>query len=352
MRVDIKGPVINDGDQWIYDYFGIPAVSPGKVLNSIDQAIKNNHKELQVVINSGGGSVFSASEIYTVLKSFGGTVNVEIVGVAASAASVIAMAGTNVVMSPTAQMMIHNAANGAHGDYQVMDDNSEFLKNVNASIINSYTAKTGKSSDELKAMMDKTTWMTAQQAKEHGFIDAIMFEKEVGAVADLGIDSVIPQEVIDKVRQQMAKDPTANVVNLANNLINENKNNGGNDVMDLKTLQNEHPELFEQVKNIGYAEGVRAENTRIKAIEDIAVPGNESLVNDAKFTNPIPAAQFAINALKAQKEQAQNQLMNMQKDAAPLNDIPGSAAPVSPDPKDEMDKEAEALGNIFAKGGQ
>lgn len=108
MRVDIKGPVINDGDQWIYDYFGIPAVSPGKVLNLIDQAIKNGHKELQVVINSGGGSVFSASEIYTTLKSFGGTVNVEIVGVAASAASVIAMAGTNVSMSPTAQMMIHN----------------------------------------------------------------------------------------------------------------------------------------------------------------------------------------------------------------------------------------------------
>lgn len=352
MRVDIKGPVINDGDQWIYDYFGIPAVSPGKVLNSIDQAIKNNHKELQVVINSGGGSVFSASEIYTALKSFIGTVNVEIVGVAASAASVIAMAGTSVVMSPTAQMMIHNAANGAHGDYQVMDDNSEFLKNVNASIINSYTAKTGKSSDELKAMMDKTTWMTAQQAKEHGFIDAIMFEKEVDAVADLGINSVIPQEVIDKVRQQMAKDPAANVVNQANNLINENKDNGGNDVMDLKTLQNEHPDLFEQVKNMGYEEGVEAENSRIKEIEDIAVPGNETLVNDAKYKDRIPAAQFAINALKAQKEQAQNQLNNMKKDAAPLNDIPGSNASVLPDPKDEMNKEAEALGNIFAKGGE
>ncbi|EON70408.1 head maturation protease, ClpP-related [Lysinibacillus sphaericus] len=354
MRVEIKGPVINDGDQWIYDYFGIPAVSPGKVLNSIDQAIKNGQKELQVVINSGGGSVFSASEIYTALKSFDGTVNVEIVGVAASAASVIAMAGTNVVMSPTAQMMIHNASNGAHGDYQVMDDNSEFLKNVNASIINSYTAKTGKSSDELKIMMDKTTWMTAQQAKEHGFIDAIMFEKEVGAVADLGINSVIPQEVIDKVRQQMAKDPAVNVVNQANNLINKNKNkdNGGNDVMDLQTLQNEHPELFEQVKNMGYEEGVEAENSRIKEIEDIAVPGNEALVTDAKYKNRIPAAQFAINALKAQKEQAQNQLTNMKKDAAPLNDIPGSAAPVSPDPKDEMDKEAEALGNIFVKGGE
>lgn len=352
MRVDIKGPVINDGDQWIYDYFGIPAVSPGKVLNSIEQAIKNNHKELQVVINSGGGSVFSASEIYTALKSFGGTVNVEIVGVAASAASVIAMAGTSVVMSPTAQMMIHNAANGAHGDYQVMDDNSEFLKNVNASIINSYTAKTGKSSDELKAMMDKTTWMTAQQAKEHGFIDAIMFEKEVDAVADLGINSVIPQEVIDKVRQQMAKDPAANVVNQANSLVNKNKDNGGNDVMDLKTLQNEHPELFEQVKNMGYADGVKAENSRIKAIEDIAVPGNEALVNNAKYENPIPAAQFAINALKAQKEQAQNQLINMQKDAAPLNDIPGSNAPVQSNPMDEVEKEAEALANIFAKGGK
>jgi len=179
-----------------------------------------------------------------------------------------------------------------------------------------------------------------------------MFEKEVDAVADLGIISVIPQEVIDKVRQQMARDPAANVVNQANNLINENKDNGGNDVMDLKTLQNEHPELFEQVKNMGYAEGVKAENSRIKAIEDIAVPGNEALVNNAKYEKPIPAAQFAINALKAQKEQAQNQLINMQKDAEPLNKIPGSNAPVQSDPMDEVEKEAEALANIFAKGGK
>lgn len=356
MRVDIKGTIVSDDLKEVYDWFGIAATSPADVRNAINQANAENDNELTVVINSGGGSVWAGSEMFYDLKNFKGTVKAEIPSVAASAASFLAMAADHVAISLLGQMMVHNASTSARGNFMDMNATSEFLRSTDKAIINAYMLKTKKSENELQELMNKTTWMNAQQAKEMGFVDEILFEDNQGAnnvnASNDKLGVLLPPEAIDKAREAIAKSKV--VPEPINHISSQTEptNEKGNDVMDLKTLQNEHPELFKEVKNMGYAEGVRAENTRIKAIEDIAVPGNESLVNDAKFTNPIPAAQFAINALKAQKEQAQNQLMNMQKDAAPLNDIPGSNAPVSSDPKDEMEKEAEALGNIFAKGGQ
>lgn len=228
MKIDIKGPIINDSDQVVYDYFQMPATSPMKIANLLENATKGNEKEVTVSINSGGGTVFAASEIYTELRNFKGSVNVQIVGVAASAASVIAMAGNRVEMSPTAQMMIHNGAMQAQGDYRAMDKASAFLKNTDSTIMNAYQFKTGKSKEELKAMMDKETWMTAQQAKKHGFIDNIMFEKEAGATAsterpDL-INGILPQTVIDKVRSDLLHDSKIfpNTVSAANAGTNEN----------------------------------------------------------------------------------------------------------------------------------
>ncbi|MGE7673788.1 head maturation protease, ClpP-related [Lysinibacillus sp. NPDC094403] len=209
MNINIRGPIISDSEQQIYDYFNIPATSPGNINKQLDSAKKTKSTKVNVLINSGGGSVFSASEIYTALKSFSGEVTVQIVGLAASAASVIAMAGSRVEMSPTAQLMIHNASVSAQGDYRTMNHRSEFLQNINKSIVNAYTAKTGLSETKLKDMMDKETWMNAQKAKELGFIDTIMFEQEVAAVASFDIplltNGALPQAVIDKMRQELAQ---------------------------------------------------------------------------------------------------------------------------------------------------
>lgn len=209
MNINIRGPIISDSEQQIYDYFNIPATSPGIINKQLESAKKTKSSKLTVLINSGGGSVFSASEIYTALKLFSGEVVVQIVGVAASAASVIAMAGSQVEMSPTAQLMIHNASVSVQGDYRTMNHTSEFLQNINKSIMNAYTAKTGLSEAKLKSMMDKTTWMNAQKAKELGFIDTIMFEQEIGAVASFDFplltNGVLPQAVIDKMRQELAQ---------------------------------------------------------------------------------------------------------------------------------------------------
>ncbi len=323
MKVMIKGPIISDGDQWIYDWFGIPATSPVKVSKVIDNAIKNNVKELTVTINSGGGSVFSASEIYTELKKFAGNVKVEIVGLAASAASVIAMSGNVIEMSPTAQLMVHNAATISEGDYRDMDHTSDFLQKVNQSIMNAYSVKTGKDAAELKNLMDAETWMTAQEAKESGFIDAIMFENEVGAVANaenpLLVNGMLPQEVLNKMREELTNDKGHAVVN--NAFVNQSNESEVNNQMDLEKLKAEHPELYKEIVNIGKEEGVKAERNRIQEIEDIASPGNEELINKAKFETGATAADTAMEILKAQKEKGAQALNAIRQDAANLGEI-------------------------------
>lgn len=351
VKIEVKGPIINDSDQFIYDWFRIPATSPSKVNRSIQTAIQNSIQEITVEINSGGGSVFSGAEIWTALKSFTGTIKVQIVGLAASAASVIAMAGTVIEMSPVAQLMIHNAKTRAEGDYRVMQDTGDLLQNVNKSLMSTYVMRTNLSEEELKGMMDKETWMNAQQAKDLGFIDNIMFQQQVDAVADANhemlVNGVLPQAVIDKMRQELAKDPIQNVVN--NITAEQPINNQGGTSMTLEELQNNHPELFNQVKQIGHDEGVKAENERIKAIEDVAPVGNEALVQAAKFDNPVTAEKLAVQIIMAQKEAGQTYLNSAKEDANTLNNIKGADAPEK-DTVSEDEKVAAGLTKIW--GGQ
>lgn len=202
-KINIKGPIVGDSEAWIYKWFGIEATSPKAVNEAIDKA---NGEDLEVEINSGGGSVFAGSEIYTALKSYKGNVTVRIVGIAASAASVISMAGDKIIMSPTAQIMIHNVLTYAEGDYRDMEHTAEVLKSANNTIANAYRLKTGKAQEELLSLMNHETWMTAQKAKELGFIDEIMFEDGVQLVASMDYSGLLPPEVINKIRN-MVKDP-------------------------------------------------------------------------------------------------------------------------------------------------
>ena len=198
-RVNIKGPIVSNSDYSIYEWFGIEATCPKIVHDAIEKA---NGEELEVIINSGGGSVFPASEIYTALRDYAGNVIVKIVGLAASAASVVAMAGTKVLMSPTAQMMIHNVTTYAEGDYRDMEHTAEILKNANDTIANAYRLKSGKTQEELLALMDDETWMDAKKAKELGLIYEIMFE-DVQLAASAGYSGLLPPEVISTVRNKL-----------------------------------------------------------------------------------------------------------------------------------------------------
>ncbi|XCP88619.1 head maturation protease, ClpP-related [Alloscardovia omnicolens] len=127
-----------------------------------------------VWINSPGGDCVAAAQIYNMLIDYPGEVTVKIDGLAASAASVIAMAGTKVLMSPVATMMIHNPATLAFGDTAELARAGRMLSEVKESIINAYEIKTGLSREKISRMMDAETWMNAHKAKELGFIDDLL----------------------------------------------------------------------------------------------------------------------------------------------------------------------------------
>lgn len=193
MKIDIKGPIVPNNDKWFYDWLEMDATAPKDVV------LPETGEPIEVIINSGGGDVYAGSEIYTALRSYPGDVTVKIVGIAASAASVIAMAGDTVEISPVAQLMIHNVSSGLYGDSNAFAHEAEVLAGFNQSIANSYVDKTGKSMEELLELMSKETWFTAEKAVAHGFADTVMFAVEEAPLLVASTSPVFPSEVISKL---------------------------------------------------------------------------------------------------------------------------------------------------------
>ncbi|HFI0446058.1 TPA: head maturation protease, ClpP-related [Streptococcus suis] len=146
------------------------------------QVFKNDlqagNGDITLWINSPGGDVFAAAQIYNMLMDYKGDVHVMIDGLAASAASVIAMAGTTVSMSPVAMMMIHNPWTVAQGEAKDMQKVIEMLGEIKESIINAYELRTGLSRTKLSHLMDSESWFNAKKAVELGFADKILFDKQ------------------------------------------------------------------------------------------------------------------------------------------------------------------------------
>jgi len=139
----------------------------------------NQHQgPITMWLNSPGGDCFAASQIYSMIRDYPGHVTIKINGLAASAASVIAMAGDRVEMEYTAMMMIHNPSTIAFGDHNEMAHAIKVLKEVKESIVNAYVKKTGLDRDEISNLMEKETWMNAIRAKDLGFIDDFIGDKE------------------------------------------------------------------------------------------------------------------------------------------------------------------------------
>lgn len=170
MKISIRGPIVSSNTHRFYQFYGMEATSPKSVADALT---KGAGERAEVEINSGGGEIFAASEIYTALRNYAGGVHIRIVGLAASAASIIAMAGES-EMTPTGMMMIHNVQTSADGDYRQMEHTAGVLRNANHAITSAYMAKTGRSEQEIAAMMDAETWITADRAVELGLIDRVM----------------------------------------------------------------------------------------------------------------------------------------------------------------------------------
>lgn len=202
-KIPIKGAVVSNDDAGIYDWLGYDYASPRQVESVLNDA----DGDVEVDIASGGGSVFAASEIYTMLKAYAGKVVVNIQGLAASAASVIAMAGDEVNMSPTSQMMIHKASTISMGNADVLDHDSKMLDVTDQSIVNAYETKTGMSRDDILQMMAKETWMTAQDAVDKGFADNVAVDtsaKQPQLINAVGVPT-LSNEAVNKIKTLLAK---------------------------------------------------------------------------------------------------------------------------------------------------
>ena len=199
-EIDVKGTIVSDDDGWIYDYFGIENTCPNKVAAALKEA---NGEDVTIRINSGGGDLFAGNEIYYLIAGYKGKTTVDIIGLAASAATIISCAGQRVRATPGAHYMIHNVSCGAYGDYNEMDHTSDILKNANKSISNIYRIKTGMSSEELLKLMNSETWMDAEKAKELGFIDEIIGGNGLFNSRPLSINNSVATILSDEVKEKI-----------------------------------------------------------------------------------------------------------------------------------------------------
>ena len=148
-------------------------ISSDYVRNQISLAIKENANEIKLIINSRGGSVYEGFSIYNDLKDCGLKVTAYIHGFCGSIATLVASSASYVEMSETAQYMIHNSSGGAQGTASEIESTAEALKQIDSILAENYAKKTKKTIEEIKIMMDKTTYMTPQEAKILGFVDAV-----------------------------------------------------------------------------------------------------------------------------------------------------------------------------------
>ena len=187
-KIEIKGAIIPNNSIEAYK-------KEGKEYTALqDIELPPSSEPIEVIINSGGGDVFTGSEIYSRLKDHKGQVIVKIVGVCASIASVIAMAGDTVEMSPTGLFMIHNAMAWTYGNTKEHKKQIEALEVVNNSIALAYQNKTGLPMETIRNLMEEETWFSCDRALEYGFVDKQMFMKKISREMVASILEHVPEQ--------------------------------------------------------------------------------------------------------------------------------------------------------------
>lgn len=196
MKIKIQGTIIPDDLADVYEWLGVTYTSPKSV------ALPSGKEEVEVEINSYGGDVYAGSEIYTALKSYPGKVTTTITGIAASMASIIAMAGDTVRITPTGQIMIHNVSSYSEGNKHDFEHEADVLAGYDKTLANAYRLKTKLSEEELLDLMDHETWLTPQEALEKGFVDEILFD-DMNTLKFVEGPKMLSQDTIKKAREAM-----------------------------------------------------------------------------------------------------------------------------------------------------
>lgn len=300
-----------------------------------------------VWLNSPGGNVFAAAQIYNMLRDHNGKITVKVDALAASAASVVAMAGDTVIMTPVSMLMIHDPSTIAMGNAADMQQAINTLNEVKESIINAYRDKTGLSHNKISQLMSDETWLSAGKALDLGFADEISKANNEPDDPDDPDKQKEPEENPENGWKPFSANMSRQLVwaKLTHNTkvtatgkgsasLPVDKNNGKKNkevIMTVKELKDQYPDLVNAITEEAAADtqkvvddAVQAERDRIKEIEAIENRiSDKELVNKAKFEKPIDAKELAFEAMKAEADINAKALEHIDDDAkkSGVNDV-------------------------------
>ena len=295
-----------------------------------------NVENITLRINSVGGDVFEAQAMYSYLRSHPANITVRVDGLAASAASLVAMAGNRIIMPTNALMMIHNPAGGVWGEAEDMRDTAEILDKIRDTIANVYIARTGLEREKVISMMDSETWLTATEAHELKFCDEVEESVTATAMAVKGGTIFLSGFGFTRIDENLsAKLPENTVMMRAENKAvskpEEEKNEMGTEIKNVVDLESAYPELVGEIR----ASAVNAERERLRTLDSLNAPGREGIIAKAKYEDPKDARDIAIELL--QSDTAQAQLTALYQDAQAVND---ALPPQKDTPEDKAEREA------------
>lgn len=305
---------------------------------------------ITVRINSVGGDVFAAHAIFTQLKMNPAHITVVIDGIAASAATIVAMAGDTVQMPSNALFMIHDPLLALWGYYNAADFEKfmDTLETIKDSIINSYLNRTTLDRETLARMMKDETWMTAQEALDNGFIDEIITSSDIQAAVNghlLVVNSIHHDlSQFKNLPSALPKtSPQAGFLNTASKGHQQPPKKEDNTLKTIDELKQAYPDLVAQIENAAKDAGAKAERERIKAIEEISNTIAPELVNKAKFEQPMNAQELAFEALKNDASKGRRYLNDAAKDTEDSNVAGIDGQPADPA---GAENQAEAVKNV------
>lgn len=286
--------------------------------------------EIVVRINSGGGDVFAANAIYTRLRDHSAKITVKIDGWAASAATIIAMAGDNIKIARNGVFMIHDPAMTVWDTYRAEDFRkmADELEVIKQSIVNTYAMKTGKDEKEIAELMAAEKWWTGDDAVGNGFCDELMFEdakavvensKKVivnSVVLDVSAYKTLPVTVFDSPKT--TDNPTNNMEKSKEEETMEPKNT----ITTEEALTAAYPDLVNSIKTAA----AKNERERIKGIMNSTLDGYEDIADDAMFKNPINAGDFALKITAAERQAKATFLEGREKDAGAVAGVVPTAS--------------------------
>jgi len=326
-EVLIYGPLANQ--TWWND-----EVTPVAFNNDLDELGAKN--ELHVRINSYGGDVFAGHAIHNSIKNYKrkheAEIKIFIDGIAASAASTVAMAGDVIVMPANTMMMIHDPMIGLCG-YVNKDELLKYidiLDPIKESIIAAYHEKTGNDKSEIDSDMSKETWMTAEQAIEKGYADVM--SDEIDLDIEMNNQNIISINNVELDCRRFVNMPTQ-FKNIAKKPKVSNVQGKKEEApMKPDEIKNKHSESYSAIVN----DAAKAERERIKEIQDLALPGNEELVKNA-IDSGMAAGEFAIAQTRAEKIANESIAEKVKNDAEKVSVNPAGDDEITEDEKEDFE---------------